>query len=202
MDDHGTAQAQHAERFSQLFDEFTGVNAYDLGRSMRRIRERPKKIEDSAQAKLATRGLNVFHGGVHGGSEEKADTDLLEAGGEASGRQIDVHPESFHDVGRSALRSDTAIAMFGDTNAGTGDHNRRRRRDIEGSAGIATGSTGIDQSVTLGSADIHSGVLAKVQLGGGLADGFGKADDLFDSFAFHVKADQQRANLGIGAFAG
>ena len=42
----------------------------------------------------------------------------------------------------------------------------------------------------------------KFKRNGGGADGFGKADDLFDRFALHVQRHQQRGNLRVGALAG
>jgi hypothetical protein len=92
--------------------------------------------------------------------------------------------------------------VFGYAHAGTGDYKGRCRRNIEGAAGIATGATGIDESVAPSAARVENGVGVEFEWNRGGADGFGKADDFFDRFALHVQRHQQRRNLRVGALAG
>ena len=64
----------------------SGIHAHHLRRSVRRIGERAEQVEDGAQAQLAARRLHIFHGGMHGGREQKRDADFFQAGGQNARR--------------------------------------------------------------------------------------------------------------------
>ena len=151
---------------------------------------------------LAASGLDVLHCGMHGRSEEKRNSHLFEAGGDLRRRQADVHAQGLHHIGGAALRGDAAIAMFGDAHAGAGDDEGCRRRDVEGSAGITAGATGVNESIPASAASVENRVGVKFKRNGGSANGFGESDNFFDRLTFHVQRHQKRGNLGVRALTG
>ena len=126
----------------------------------------------------------------------------------ALGRKLDLHTESLHNVSRAAFGADAAVAVLGHADSSPGGDERGGRGNIEGAAGIAAGSTGVDQRVgqrvAAGAADIDradGGAVDGKRRGGG-ADGFGEADYLFDGLALHAQGNEQRRDLRVGAVAG
>src|SRR5208282_2014189 len=101
---------------------------------------------------------------------------FFEAGGDPRGWKVDVYAQRFHHVGGPALRGHAAIAMLGYAHARSGSDEGRRRRNIEGAAGIAAGTAGVDQGVAPGAAGVENGVGVEFKGNGGGADGFGKSD--------------------------
>ena len=55
--------------------------------------------------------------------------------------------EGFDDVGGAALRTDAAVAVFGDANSSSGSDERGCGRNIERAAGVAAGAAGVDQGI-------------------------------------------------------
>ena len=105
--------------------------------------------------------------------------------------------------------------MLGHADSGSGRDERGRGGNVEGAAGVAAGSTCVDQGrfdrgwigqrIATGAADVEradcGGAVDGERRGGG-ADGFGEADDLFDGLALHAQGNEKRGDLRVGAVAG
>ena len=161
----------------------------------------PEQVKYGAQVQLAAGGLNVFHRRVHGRREEKRDAGFAQAGGQPGGRQVDVHAEGFHHVGRAALGADAAIAVLGYAHSRAGGHESDGSGNVEGAGSVSAGAAGVDQGIAAGAADIDGVAVVAKQRRGSRANGLREADNLLDRFALHMQCDQQRANLGVGGFA-
>ena len=92
--------------------------------------------------------------------------------------------------------------MFGDANTGASHYESCDCGDIKGSGCIASRATRIHQGLASGAACIEHGICADRDRSGGGADCFRESYYLFDGLTLHVQANEQSADLGLGALAG
>ena len=78
-----------------------------------------------------------------GRREAKTEAKLGEAAAAGVGTSIDPDSQLFEDVGRTGATGDGAVAVLGYGLPRGGDHNARRRRDVERSRAIAAGAAGV-----------------------------------------------------------
>ena len=202
VDYKSAMRAQHAESFGYLFQQIESIDSDHLRGSSCRIGERAEQVKDGSQPQLAAGRLHIFHGGVHGGSEQKHNTDFFKTGAQNRGGQTDLHAQGLHDVRRTTPGAEAAVAVLGHPHAGAGNDECRRGGDVEGAAGVAAGAAGVNQRVPSRSADVQRGVLVKGQRLGRGTHGLGEADDLFHRLTLHVESDQQGRNLSVRGAAG
>ena len=88
----------------------------------------------------------MLHGGVERGREEEREAGLVERS--RCRRRVVVDPDTkrVEDVGRARLRRDRPVPVLGDRNAGGRHHERRRGRDVERAAAVATRADDIDRA--------------------------------------------------------
>ena len=80
--------------------------------------------------------------------------------------------------------------MLGHAHAGSGDDEGGGGGNIEGAAGVAAGTAGVDQRIPSRAADGQRGILVKRQRLCRGAHRLGEAHDLFDGLALHVQGNQ------------
>jgi len=78
------------------------------------------------------------------GCEHEADAGLLDAFGDGLGGGVDVDAEFIEEVGGAALAGDGPVAMFGDGDAGAGDHKGDGSADVEGRLSVSAGADDVD----------------------------------------------------------
>ncbi len=84
---------------------------------------------------------------MHQRREHEDDASLLERTFHRRRRHLDRDAQRLEYVGASALRGERPVAMLGDSDAGAGSKQCRRRRDVERGDGAAAGSAGIDERI-------------------------------------------------------
>src|SRR5579859_3417159 len=124
VNDEGAAHAELIESAGEKFSEVSVRYADDLRGSSGRVGERTQKIEYGAHFQFPAHGHGVFHGGVHGGREQKTDAYLIDSATNALGGLIERDSKLFEDVRRAAARANRTGAMFGNARACTGNDKR------------------------------------------------------------------------------
>ena len=122
--------------------------------------------------------------------EHEADAGFADAVADRFGRDVDLDAERGEHVGGAGLRGKAAIAMLGDRHAGAGDHEGRRRRDVDAVRAVAAGADDVD------------GAFGRFDPQHLLAHGGDRAGDLVDRLAAHAQRHQERADLAGRRFAG
>ena len=113
------------------------------------IGQRAEQVENGPELQFSAGGLRVFHGGVQGLREEKADADLLNGARHFLGRGGDVDTELFEDIGAAARSGVGAIAMLGNAGAGAGGDKRGEGGDVESDRVTAAGSAGVEKRLAV-----------------------------------------------------
>jgi hypothetical protein len=91
--------------------------------------------------------------------------------------------------------------MFGDADTGSGDGQGGGGGDVEGTAGIATSATRIDEGITLSTADVESGIFREMKRRRRRTDRLGKPNNLLHGLALHVERYQECRDLRISGLA-
>ena len=137
--------------------------------------------------------MGVFHGGVDGLGEEKADADFADGARGIGWRYRDLDAKCFKHVRAAATAARRAVAVLGDMNARAGNYQRHQRGNIEGALSIAAGAAGIEQ---------HSAGKANVDRHGHFPHGAGEADQFIHGGALHSQPHQERGQLRCTGLAG
>src|SRR6185436_5999636 len=207
----GTMRSQHAERLGHFLNQVNGINTNYLRRSPCRIGEWSKQVKDCAQPCFFPSGRYVFGCAMNGRGKQKRDANFLNALANSFGRKLNVYAECFHNVGCAAFRHQglafnfgcrATVAMLGNTNAASGNDECGCGRDIKCARGVPTGSAGVHQRLAAGAASVEHGIALNPNRSGSIADRFGKANNLFDRLALHVKAHQEGCNLRVRTLTG
>ena len=196
VDDEGAFDAELREGAGEKFRVMRSGNADNLRGGASGIGERSEKIENGTNAQSAAGGHGVFHGGVNGGREKKADADLFDGLADALGRLVDDHAELFEHVGCAGAGTCGAIAVFGDAHARAGYDESGGGGNVEGVAGVAAGAAGVDEGF------VGVGVAVREDLNGVAAHGGGEADEFVDGFTFHAERDEERGDERVIGVAG
>jgi hypothetical protein len=122
--------------------------------------------------------------------EHEADADLVDAGGDLLGGQVEAHAGLLEQVGTARAARDRAVAVLGDPTAGGRNNHRAGGGDVERADAITAGANDIDQ-VRMVDRDV----------GRELAHHRGGRGDLLDRLALHAQADQEAADLCRGGIA-
>ncbi len=155
------ADIEQAHGFGDDGNEVGRVNAHDLRPGSGWVGKRAKHIEDGADAQRPANGHNCLHGRLQAGRMEESEAVSAKRGYCIRRCEGDGNPEGLEDVGRSACRGDRAVAVFGHDHSvrgsGCGGNQGRGGGDVEGAAGVAAGTAGIDQQATLRLGQRHRG---------------------------------------------
>src|SRR3989475_1358443 len=151
-----------SKSFGNFLDQIKRVHSDYLARRLRRIGERAEQIKNRPDFELAARGLHKFHGRVHRRSKEKRDPDFFQAGGHALRRKLNVYAKSFHHIRRTFFRADAAVAVLRHAHAGARDYERCCSRDVKRRARRTAGTTGIEERLAAGAADVHCRIAVEV----------------------------------------
>ena len=124
-------------------------------------------------------------------SKHKADTYLVDAGGNLLRRQGERNSSSFQDIGAAAETGHLSIAVLGNLGTGACRNEGRCGRDVKKFATTAAGTAGVDQGFTC------CGYLCRQR-----AHGKGRTSDLFGGFALYAKRGKERTDLPRSRLAG
>ena len=121
-DDQRVLAAEADQGLGDRLLEVAVGDAEELALGAGRVGQRAEEVEDRAHRQLLAdrddvRGRLVVLRGEH-----EAEADLVDAGRDLLGRQLDRHPERLEHVGRAGAAGRRAVAVLGDLAA------RRRRR--------------------------------------------------------------------------
>src|SRR5881392_3254040 len=104
----------------QWLDPGLGEDAGDLALDPGRIGKGAEQIEDRPRAKLDARWADMLHRGMMRWREHEAAARFLDAAADLLRRQIDLHAKRRQHVGRARFRRQSAVAVLGDPEPGTG----------------------------------------------------------------------------------
>ena len=110
--------SQEFQHLGHLVLPVSGKHTNDLALCPGGIRHRAKHIHECANADFLSNRSRKAHGRVVGLSKHKADTNLVDAGGNLLRRQGERNSSSFQHIGAAAETGHLSIAMLG--NLGTG----------------------------------------------------------------------------------
>ena len=121
--------------------------------------------------------------------EHEAAARFLDAAADLLRRQIDLHAKRRQHVGRARFRRQSAVAVLGDPEPGTGCDEGGTGRDIIGARGITAGPHDVDR------------IGGRLDLRHLLAHDLDGAGDLIHRFAAHSQRHQEAAYLRGRGFA-
>jgi hypothetical protein len=150
------------------------------------VGHRAHDVEGGADAQLAAHRSDVAHARVVDGGEHEADPGRLDAAEDALGGERDGHAEGLEHVGAAAARGLGAVAVLGNGATGSGHHQGRRGRDVEGAGAVAAGAAGVDR----GSPEDHPERVVAHRLH--------HPGQLLDGLALDPQGGQESPHLGGG----
>ena len=126
-------------------------------------------------------GAACFIDGWNVGAKKNAMLASCSVRSTTAGGAATLHAELLEDVGAAAAARHRSVAVLGHLHAARRDHQRRRRRDVEGARAIAAGAAGVEHLAG-----------RRRQLHRVLAHRPREADDLGRPLALHRQRGQQR----------
>ena len=145
VDDKGALGAESLKGAADEKNAAGCEHADNLDAGVRRIGERAAEVEDGAEAEGAAQGAERLHRGMIERRVEEDEAGFAQAFDGKFGREVDGNAEGFEDVGRSAKRSDGAIAVLGDLGSGGRGNQGCAAGDVEGERTAAAGADAVDQ---------------------------------------------------------
>ena len=127
MDDECVHRTQLVQHSPQHRDPARRVHTHDLVSGERWICERPEQVEHRSHAQLATDLSHHFERGMMMGSEQEANSNLIDAFFHMLERDRQIDPQGEQHVRRTAARRDRTVAVLG--------HHHARSRGDEGGSG-------------------------------------------------------------------
>ena len=131
-DDERVLAAEADQGLGDRLLEVPVRDAEELALGAGRVRQRAEEVEDRAHRELLADRHDVRRRLVVLGGEHEAEADLVDAGRDLVGRQLDRHPERLEHVGRARAAGRRAVAVLGDLAARGGRDQCRGGRDVEG----------------------------------------------------------------------
>ena len=189
VNDDGVVRAEQPERLRHLVGNFGVAHADELAGNAGRVGHRAEHVEHGADTDFPADGSGVAHGGMVCRREHEADADFPQATFHGVRRQFDPHAQGFQHVGAAAVPGSGAVAVLGDGETGSGNHESRGGGDVEGAFAIPAGAAGVN------------GLVLNADAQGLFAHHGGKAGDLLRGFALEGEGGQVRTELGRGRLA-
>ena len=119
-------------------------HSQDLSVRTSGIGQRTQQIENGSRANLFARRSRVARSRMRGLREQEPDSDFADRFTEPGARQINPDPELLQDIGGTAARTSCAIAMFGNSRAGSRGDNGRGSGNVERIKAVASSPASVD----------------------------------------------------------